>query len=320
MNDPFSPWETGKGVTKETLQILADHDYPTILSTKSSQISNPGVLKILTSGNFYVRQSITPLPPKLAKLVERGVPSMDERLDSTRILAENDIPTSIRLQPIVYGYEYCAEELIISAAKAGAKHVSVEYLKWPIESQSKQFSTLQAIFPDMLREYKTLGATLVGRELVLPSETKFAPLSHLRKVAENLGLAFGYADNEFLLLNNFRSCCNGADKFLRDANFFEANITGILKRQLRKPYYKFELPQSTWVPTANVFSHLNSRSRPREIEFESNRDRWSYYLRKKWNSNKHRGGPESYWGFWDTEEKDSNGNKIFRLHDGIIDS
>lgn len=320
MNDPFSPWEADKGVTKETLKVLAGHDYPTIISTKSSQISDPDIVNILTTGNFYIRQSITPLPTTLAKRVERGVSSMAERLDSTRILAENGIPTSIRLQPIVYGYEYCAEELIISAAKAGAKHVSVEYLKWPIEHQSKQFSDLQTIFPNMLQEYKSVGATLIGRELVLPSQLKFGPLSNLKTLAESLGLAFGYAENEFLLLNNFRSCCNGADKFLRDATFFEANITGILKRQLGNNYYKFELPQSAWVPSENVFSHLNSSSRPRKVTLESNRDRWSFYLRQKWNSHKQRGGPESYWGFTDSEKKDENGNKIFSVSEGVYDS
>lgn len=312
MNDPFSPWETDLGVTKETLKILASHDYPTIISTKSSQISDPEVLGILSEGNFYVRQSITPLPKILAKQVEKGVPTMEERLQATRVLAENEIPTSIRLQPIFYGYEEYADNLIAAAANAGAKHVSVEYLKWPIESASKQFSDLQKNFPNMLEKYKGLGATMVGRELVLPAEAKAKPLNHLRKTAEDLGIMFGFAENEFMLLNKFQSCCNGADIFLRNANFFEANITGIIRRQLGNNKLTFELPENIWLPSENMFSHLNSSSRPREIEFESNRDRWSFYLAKKWNSKKQRGGPNSFWGFEDANQIDNNGNRVFQ--------
>ena len=314
MNDPFSLWELDKGVTKETLRVLADHDYPTILSTKSTQISNPNVLELLAAGNFYVRQSITPLPPESACFVEKGVPSAHERLQSTKVLAEAGVPVSIRLQPILYGFEDYAESLIKDASKAGAKHISVEYLKWPIESNSKQFNDMKSAFPNMLDLYKSLGATLVGREFVLPANVKYGPLMRLKTLAESLGLVFGFAENEFLLLNKFHSCCNGADMFLKNAAFFDANITGILKRQLGKSEFKFALPAQIWIPSANVFSHINSRSRPRELPEESNKERWKFYLSQKWNSSKQRGGPLSYWGFEDTNKLDDNGNKIFKLN------
>jgi DNA repair photolyase len=312
MNDPFSPWEIKNGVTKETLKVLAQFDYPTILSTKSTLVSNLDIISILSLGNFYVRQSITPVPEKLSTLLERGVPSTEDRLRSTYKLANAGIPVSIRLQPIILGYEKHAQKLIVQAADSGARHISAEYMKWPIEYQSKQFKDLDRVFPKMLQEYKRLGANLIGREWVLPSETKFKALEAMQSSAQANGMIFGFAENEFLLLNSFESCCNGADVFLRDSSFFEANITGILKKQLRSKNIKFKFNDDFWLPSFNVFSHLNSKSRPRKTPNESNRERWIHYLTKKWNSHKHRGGPESYWGVESTGEHDVSGNKIFK--------
>lgn len=310
MTDPFSPWEKDKRISLEVLRILARHQYPTIISTKSTLISEPEYLNVLASGNFYVRISFTSVSDKLMALVERGVPDTSRKMETVKILAQAGIPVSARLQPIIPGHEEIAKNLVEQSALAGAVHVSAEYLKLPIETSSNEFSYLNTQFPKLIEYYKSVGAKNVGREFVLPTAAKMDALFELRGFAKKLGLVFGFAENEFLLFNPFKSCCNGADLYLNNAKFFDANILGILRDQITSTSARFGIPDDFWVPTESMLSHLNSKSRG-SISEDSPREQWIEILRKKWNAEAWRGGPESYFGMEFSGARDTAGNKIY---------
>jgi len=312
MTDPFSPWEVRKEVSLRALEILADHNYPTVISTKSTLIGSPQYAKFLSKGNFYVRISITSINEPLATSVENGVASRRERLELAKHLTDLGVPISVRLQPIIPGFEHEAHRTIELAAMAGAKHISAEFLKLPIETNSHEFARLTKDFPNLMAEYENSGAQRVGRELVMPASRKAGALFALRKHAEALGLIFGFADNEFLMLNTYKSCCNGADLFLRGASFFERNVLGVLKSQLGRNRLFLEFPPSAWSPEKSMLSHLKSRSRVDRPELTP-QEKWDEIVRAKWNSAAPRGGPSTYWGVSNTDELDSAGNKVFKL-------
>lgn len=312
MTDPFSPWEVRKRVSLRALETLKDHDYPTVISTKSTLLASAEYARLLSEGNFYVRVSLTAIDESNTSTVESGVSSRGERIGLIERLAGFGIPVSVRLQPIVPGFEHEAHHILEMSARAGAKHVSAEFLKLPIESSSHEFARLTSSFPELLNHYKANGAQRVGRELVMPAKMKAETLFALRQHAEALGLVFGFADNEFLLLNTFRSCCNGADLFLREASFFERNILGVLKSQQGQSEFRLEFPESAWAPNNSVLSHLNSRSRINRPGLTS-RQIWDEIVRSKWNSNAPRGGPSNYWGVTDSKKLDADGNKVFRF-------
>lgn len=316
MNDPFGPWESKLRVGLNLLRVLAEFNYPTLISTKSTMLREREYIAALKAGNFYVRQSITALKPKHLASVERGIPSIDDRLRTTRALSDAGIPVSIRLQPIFLGHENAALGLIPKIARAGAVHVSAEYLKWPVETRSSEFDRLTSAFPKMLDEYRALGAHRFGREHVLPSSLKFERMTQLKIAAEHCGLRFGYAETELLHLNPFSACCNASDLVLRDANFFDATILGIVKSQLHRKQLKFPKLLKQWLPRLSVFRHLNSRSRITGFE-GTPRDRHIEFLRRKWNSHAWRGGPSSFLGVTDTDKMDGDGNRIYRF-DGPV--
>lgn len=312
MTDPFSPWEKNKGISLEVLRILARHQYPTIISTKSTLISEPAYLEVLSSGNFYVRVSFTSVSDELMTSVERGVPDTAQKMETVKVLTQAGVHVSARLQPIIPGHEEFAKTLVEQSASAGAVHVSAEYLKLPIETSSDQFAYLNAQFPKLIDYYKSVGAKNVGRELVLPAAAKVDALFELRDLANKSGLVFGFAENEFLLFNPFKSCCNGADLYLDNANFFDANILGILRRQIKGTSARFGISDDIWVPTKSMLSHLNSRSRGSASE-NSSREKWIEILRNKWNAKAPRGGPESYFGLEFTGAHDESGNKVYEF-------
>ena len=320
MNDPFSPWEQERRKTLETLKILRDFQYPTLISTKSTMLAEEPYLEVLTTGNFLVRISATAGSSDTRAELEKGVQSWEDRLRAAEKLSSRGVPVSFRFQPIVFGEEDHVISMIRSAGSSGVRHISAEYLKLPMEKSSRQTSYLARSFPNMTDTYRKQNARQVGRELVLPSSTKVEGLYQLR--AETVGneMMFGFAENEFLHLNTFQSCCNAADHFLKDANFFSSNILGILKGQLNAEKIVFHLPDSSWVPTHSVFSHLNSRSRGKAdyTTGRSPRERWTRLLQDKWNSKSERGGPSGFWGISDRGEVDSNGNKIFAMNQAIM--
>lgn len=311
MNDPFGPAEKKKAVSLGTLQTLAAFDYPTLLSTKGTLAQKGDYLATLKAGNFYVRISIAAIDENLSPCLEPGVPSIQERLQFGEVLAAAGIPVSLRLQPIIPGYERSAEKLIELAANSGFRHVSAEYLKLPLESNGHSFRKLAETLPDLKHFYVQNGAKRVGREFVLPTEFKKVRLIALQKMAENFGLVFGYAENELLLRNDFSACCNASDLFLRDANFFDFNILGIIRRQLNSNEIVFKASDDAWLPKNSIFSHLNSKSRVHSNQ-EDQRAGWTNLLREKWNSGAWRGGPISFDGVQDTGSLDAQGNKVFR--------
>ena len=319
MNDPFSPWELERGMTLQTLKILRDHQYPTLISTKNTLVEREPYLEILATGNFFVRISCTAGSEITRQQLEKGVPSLHERLRAAEKLSSLGIPVSLRLQPIIFGEEKYVAEMIRSAGSAGVRHVSAEYLKLPIESKSRQMSYLSRALPYLMDTYHKLNARQVGRELVLPASVKAAGLFALRAEAANTGVGFGFAENEFLHLNPFESCCNAADMFLSGGKFFSSNILGIVKRQLAEGKICFTIPDDFWVPSYSVFSHLNSTSRGvhNSERTLSPRDRWIMLLQEKWNSKAERSGPSGFWGVEDHGDVDSCGNKIFYVNEDL---
>ena len=312
MNDPFGPFESKKGISLETLKILADYDYPTIISTKGTVLVSGEYLSVLARGNFYVRISVAAVESELASVLEPGVPTVGDRMNCARIMAARGVPVSLRLQPIIPGFEKDAERLIIDAAHNGFKHVSAEYLKLPVETTAHNFTKLQRTLPGIRHLYTKLNAVRVGREFILPTSFKKPRLLSLKKVADKLGLVFGFAENELLLQNDFISCCNASDLFLRGAKYFNFNIAGILRSQIHSGEFRFTVSQSEWLPSNSVFSHLNSKSRV-PAGNGSNRDAWIKFLKDKWNAGPWRGGPASFDGVINTGLLDDEGNVIYRL-------
>lgn len=310
MTDPFSPWEAERKVTFRILGMLAEHDYPTIISTKSTLIAAEEYLTILKQGNFFVRISFTGAREQLRSRLEGGVPSVEERFLAARRLREKGVAVAARLQPIVLGEESYLPDLVEGMAKAGIQQMSAEYLKWPMEKSSEQHKRLGTLFPAMEAQYVNMGAVRVGRELVLPSDLKLKNLSRLRIIAENFGILFGYAENELLHLNEFEACCNASDRFLRNASFFTDNILGRIKSGQNIKTFDID-PTKAWNGEYDILSYMNSHSRV--ISDEAPSIKWKSYLLEKWNAPRWRNGPLSFWGVSETSTKDIGGAAIYKF-------
>jgi DNA repair photolyase len=280
MTDPFSSFEQETSATLNALQVLARENYPTLISTKSTIPARQNYLEELSVGNFMVRFSISIIHPSLRNTIERGIPSPAELFGAVETLSAAGVSCAIRFQPVIPGHEQHAFKLVERARNSGARHITIEYLKLPVDDLNSHICKLEnGKGKKLIDLYRFSGAIRQGRELVLPPTYKIGFLSEIGKFARELGLSVGFGDNEFLAYSDGRSCCNGADLYLSDMNLFEANPASLIRRKKKGESIQFSEFASEWIPTSSVNTYLNSRVRAKP---KRGRPEWYAYLEEHW--------------------------------------
>lgn len=310
MVDPFSLIEKKKGVTLAMLKVLAQWNYPVVISTKSDILSQKNYLEVLRDCQSYVRFSTTVVSPELKDRIDKGCPSMERIAKCAEVLSSNDISTSFRFQPIFPEHEQAAYELIHLARDSGVKHISAEYLKVPIDANIKFSSAVKEVMsPTPIDFYKSLGAKQKGREYILPQQYRLPHLEQLAIYTRKFGLTFGFADNDLLLLSDGKTCCAAGDLYLKDAGFFNANVVGLANNTSTGNKIIFDDLKSFWQPQKSVTNYLNSKARPKYKCFGASD--WETYSRKLWLGVQGVYKPDFFLGVKQTDDIDSEGLPIF---------
>ena len=99
MSDSFMWIDKKYGITKELLRILNYSEYPHIVCTRSDLVADDEYLNIFRKDLVSVQMSISGNNESLTKLLEPGAPSVKKRLAALTKLAENEIWTTVRLNP-----------------------------------------------------------------------------------------------------------------------------------------------------------------------------------------------------------------------------
>jgi DNA repair photolyase len=128
LQDPFTPREGMRRVTYRLLEILRQHEYPTVISTKGSLLTSNDYLALLRGMNVFVRVSAAGISEALRPAVDRRCGTFSETLNKIATLAGQGIATGLRIQPVVPSFEEHALQMAQEAAAAGASQVSFEYL------------------------------------------------------------------------------------------------------------------------------------------------------------------------------------------------
>lgn len=310
MSDPFTKLESKEKVTLEYLRILKKFDYPVIISTKSSQITNKEYLDVISESNAYVRFSTTIVAPSIRSKIDRGCPPIEELAMSAKILHREGIPVCFRFQPIIPGHEEHYLNVMDLAAASNVKHISAEYLKCPIDANIKFGEHLiDALSGNPIQHYQKLGAVKQGREYILPPEYRVPTLSKMAMTARNRGMTFGFADNDLLLHSDGDACCAASNLYLRNASFFTANIVALAKRKTVGEKIYFNDFLSGWIPKKNISTYLNSKARIAILD--TNKPEWLSYLQNMWSGKLGIFTPNYFDGIELTDEYDEQGLPIF---------
>ncbi len=310
MSDPFSPIELKERRTLQYINILKDYDYPFIISTKSCMPGTFEYMDALRGANAYVRFSTTVVSERLRPSIDRGCAPITDVADAAERLSSMGLPVSFRMQPIIPGCEDAFDGLLEFAINSGVKHISAEYLKVPLEANVNFGSSLSEFLGGQpVSTYLKLGGSKRGSEYTLPMTYRSSHLISMRQKVKSAGMTFGFADNDLLLHSDGGSCCSASDLYLREANFFSANIVGLAKKKSIGDFIFFDDFLEEWQPFSSVDTYLNSKSR---LARGAESVKWISYLRAMWRGERGLYSPDYFDGIERAFSHDAAGMPVYK--------
>lgn len=314
MSDPFPPVESELKVTLELLKVLAENQYPTVISTKNNLFERDEYVSVLKKGNFILQVSMSSPDDSLLARIDLGAPGPTVLLKALKTMQKEKIPTACRIQPLLPTREKDAFELIDACSTVGVKHIAVEHLKLPIEKSSVGISRLSNALGINIREiFFSKSAQRIGREWILPAKERLERILTFAQYTHKKGLSFGAADNDLLLLSDGECCCSGYDLLSGSKVFFRYTYTEAARRGLKENTVSIGSLEGIWCPERSMGKYINSESR-----LPSSNDKGQglkEYIKNNWNGSRNGNAPSALYGVVSTGHVDDKGFNIYKFTD-----
>ncbi len=127
--DPYQPLEGKYRLTRQCLEILAEHDWPVILQTRSALILRD--LDILKKGSqFEAGFSVTTADDRIRKIFEPNAPPVQQRIRALEELHQAGIRTFAMIAPMLPGAEGLAELLAGKVDSVRLDRMNYHYADW----------------------------------------------------------------------------------------------------------------------------------------------------------------------------------------------
>ena len=163
--DPYQPIERKFRVMRSILEVLARHNHPVGIVTKSALVTRDiDVLAPMARlGLAKVAISVTTLDAKLARSMEPRAAAPARRLAAIRELADAGIPVTVLVAPVIPAVNDSEIEAILDAArKAGASEAGYVMLRLPLEVRDVFQQWLQDHAPAKFNHVMSLVRSMRG--------------------------------------------------------------------------------------------------------------------------------------------------------------
>lgn len=210
LSDEFDGYERKYGVTLDLLRFFKEINYPLCFSTKATWFTKDERYMELIRGqkNWNFKFSIITKDAEKARVMEKGVPSPEERLKAIeRIASAGAGGATLRLRPFIIGISTPTYlDLIRDAGNRGATALSTEFMC--VEQRSNTLRERMPIFNelcgfDFMEFYKKYSAS--SGYLRLNRKVKEPFIRNMKAVCDEIGMRFYVSDAHFKEL-----CCNGS--------------------------------------------------------------------------------------------------------------
>ena len=151
--DPYQPAEKQLRLTRQLLEVLAEHDHPLTIVTKSAGVLRDVDLLAPMSQRRLAKVfvSLTTLDRDLARRMEPRASTPQRRLEAISRLAEAGVHVGVMTAPVIPALtDHELEALLEAAAGAGAQSAGYVMLRLPFE--------IKDLFREWLREHAPLRA------------------------------------------------------------------------------------------------------------------------------------------------------------------
>lgn len=159
MSDPYTLSEKKYLLTRRSLEVISDYNYPIHITTKSNLIlRDVDILQEINKIYASVAMTITTTDDKLSKIIEPYAPSSTERFKALGVLSTIGICTSITMMPILPFIEDTEENIIDIVKKAnyyGVKYI-VPWLGMSLRDRQRDYyyENLDKNFPGIREKYE----------------------------------------------------------------------------------------------------------------------------------------------------------------------
>ncbi|MBM3554309.1 MAG: PA0069 family radical SAM protein [Alphaproteobacteria bacterium] len=163
--DPYQPIERSLGITRSLIEVLAAHDHPLSITTKSALVRRDiDLLAPMAAKNLVqIGISVTTLDRDLARRMEPRASSPERRLQAITALSEAGIPVAVLVAPVIPGLnDHEIEAILARAAEAGAVAASSIVLRLPREVAELFPAWLAEHYPDRAARVMKLVRSLRG--------------------------------------------------------------------------------------------------------------------------------------------------------------
>ncbi|HVE50894.1 MAG TPA: PA0069 family radical SAM protein [Casimicrobiaceae bacterium] len=148
--DPYQPIEREWKVTRSVLEVLAAHQHPFTIVTKSALVERDlDIIAPMAAKNMArVFVSITTLDKVLARSLEPRAAAPHRRLQAIQALTDAGVPTGVMVAPIIPQFnDKDLEAILEQAREAGATSAGWVILRLPLEVAPLFRDWLDAHYP-----------------------------------------------------------------------------------------------------------------------------------------------------------------------------
>lgn len=310
MSEPFGKQEIELKITYNTLLLLNELDYPTLISTKSDlPVVEPYFSLLKSMKHVALQFSFSTLDDDLASRLEPLAPPPSIRLRVINKLSQAGIWVSCRFQPFITGISGNIPNLVRAVTEAGTRHITVEHLKLNYYKFENTFTMLKnQCGDDLARQYDVRRLRKVGTEYECPSSVKIDNLKRFWEATRKRNITLGVGDNEFHDLGDSPNCC-GVDNLLGFENCFRHQITSAIWKRDDNNIIRYSSIQHEWAPLASIRRYLNSRCRRKNNH--SYYSQVDEYIKLKWNSPWEPHSPLETLNVRSTGLGDNDGNLVY---------
>ncbi len=202
-SDPYPPEEKTLEITRKALSILANVPVRVLIITKGTTIIRD--IDILKRMRVAVAFSISTMDERLAKKLEPCAPTPEERFKAIKRLADEGIPTILRIDPIFWRLtDEEIDEMLAVAKSANVLHIVASTLK----PRPDGWNRIKNVLPEWAKavEHYYLKGETYQRTYYLPSTIRYELMRRVYDKAISLGFTFATCREGFTELHTGGSC------------------------------------------------------------------------------------------------------------------
>ena len=204
--DPYQQLEKKYRITRRCLEVLANHNFPLLIVTKSDLVARD--IDLFQKTRTVVSMTITTPRRDVARIIEPYAPPPQFRFSALKKVAEEGISTVVRIDPIIPGVtsdEDDLEVIISKSAEIGVKQITASTLK-PVFGFFSGIKKHPDLFKKISEAYRD-GEWISGYKY-LNKNKRLEIIRKVREKALEYGLAFASCREGFPQLNT--AICDGS--------------------------------------------------------------------------------------------------------------